>query len=246
MHAPSPFIDAAAVEAWDAWFRWREHDRLHDRAIESTWRRAAAAVAGRADGGLADALIDAYASWRLLLDERILATAGTPSADWPRTELAAVLNAAAFVRWRLSPTAQFDRDRFVETAALAVRALDAAGAGATPLRIGVVGLADAIALLGLRYRAPLAREQAREIVRALAEGCLRGSVQLARERGARFDADEDTLRSVSRRGLATELIRDVRRCGLRHRRLTAIAPQPRLALLANNVADALDPLLGEN
>lgn len=40
----APFIDAAAVEAWDAWFRWRD-DELHDLSIEDTWWRVAATLA---------------------------------------------------------------------------------------------------------------------------------------------------------------------------------------------------------
>ncbi|HEY0230581.1 MAG TPA: hypothetical protein VGC55_04970, partial [Dokdonella sp.] len=72
------------------------------------------------------------------------------------------------------------------------------------------------------------------------------SIRQARDRGARFQPGEHELDYAIERGFAAELVRDAARFGLRHTRLTAITSQPRLALLANNVANALDPLLGEN
>ena len=43
--SPSPFLDPVAVEAWDAWFRWREDGQLRDISVEATWERVAGALA---------------------------------------------------------------------------------------------------------------------------------------------------------------------------------------------------------
>jgi ribonucleoside-diphosphate reductase alpha chain len=256
MHAYSPFIDAAAVEAWDAWFRWRERDRLHDLSIEATWRRVAYALSG--ERGLwasreRSELFTALASWQLLLDERILESAGTPRQSWPDDRLVAALNLPMFVRGGFSAHAHFDSAAFEAVAGLAVRALDDAlllardaGTEAPHLRIGVLGLGDALLMLGLPYGAEGARRQASAIAHGLAQGCLRATVQLAAERGRLPDSPQETVRRARARGIEEALVEQVERHGVRHAGLTAISSQPRLALLANNVSDALEPLPGAN
>jgi len=67
-------------------------------------------------------------------------------------------------------------------------------------------------------------------------------VKLARERGMNTEAGACILESFRGRGLPAELIDDAARSGLRYPHLTIIHSQWRLALFANNVADALDPL----
>lgn len=256
MHAYSPFIDAAAVEAWDAWFRWRERDRLHDLSIEATWRRVAYALSG--ERGLwasreRSELFTALASWQLLLDERILESAGTPRQSWSDDRLVAALNLPMFVRGGFSAHAQFDSVAFEAVAALAVRALDDAlslapdaGTEAPRLRIGVIGLGDALLMLGLPYGSESARRLAAGVARGLAQGCLRATVQLAAERGGLAGSARETVRRARARGIDEALLEQAARHGVRHAGLTAISAQPRLALLANNVSDALEPLPGAN
>jgi ribonucleoside-diphosphate reductase alpha chain len=252
----SPFIDTVAVEAWDAWFRWRDHGTLRDETLEATWERVAAALAA-AEPANAPAwqrrFVEAFASWSVLPDERVLASAGAGRATWGvSTPLAAVVNAAVFVRAPLSPRAVIDTPALERCAELAVRMLDDAAvvgagtSGGVPRRLGIglIGLADALAMLGVSYGEPAAHQQARALVRALAEGCLRGSVAVACERGADPDAAAIQVPRAVARGLPPSLVADAARRGLRHRTLTAIVPHPRLALLANNVSDAIDPLLG--
>ncbi|MEO6689025.1 MAG: hypothetical protein ABIS07_09450 [Dokdonella sp.] len=255
MHATSPFIDTVAVEAWDAWFRWREPGRLRDISVEATWRRVATSLANAEPVRLAGAheseLMNALMSWRLLLDERVLATAGTGNANWPNNDLAAVVNAAMFVRNPFSSRASFDLAGFSATAELAVAALDnAASLGHGPslhchrFRIGVIGFADALELLEMPYGSAQACAKGGEIGRALAEGCFSGAVNSAKERGACNETSSAMLERAVERGMPKALLEQARRHGLRHTQLTAIEAHPRLSLFANNVADALDPLSG--
>jgi len=250
----SPFIDPIAVDTWDAWFRWREHGALRDLTVNATWDRVATALTSiePADAAIwKERFTDAFRAWRLLLDERILATAGTGSHSWASDGLAAVLNAAAFIHVPLKSNPEFDVAGFENAAALAVRALDNAvvllgdklpvTAG---FRIGVIGLADALALFGLDYDSVAARAQAATIARSLAQGCLRGSLQLGRERDATVQTSEPWRTDARARNIAAELIDEASEFGIRHRQLTAITSQPKLALFANNVADALNPSPG--
>ena len=250
----SPFIDLVAVEAWDAWVRWRERNELHDVSIEDTWERVAStlasAEAGHEEAAWQARFMDALANWRLLPDERVLAETGTGRSCRHGGVLHAVLNAACFLSPEGTPHAAIDFGALAECAVLAVRALDnaalLAGCAATRLRIGIIGIADALALLGLEYDSDAGRAQAAALARALAEGCLGGSIALAAARGA---CKRDTRGLVARsmlRDAPQELLKDAARHGLRHGQLTALTSQPRLALLANDVADAADPLRGEN
>lgn len=247
----SPFTHVAAVEAWDAWFRWRENGVLRDLTVDATWDRVATALASVEavdSAAWKQRMIDAFRSWRLLPDERILATAGTGSPDWDLGQPIAVLNATAFVRASHAADAVFDAAGFENVSALATRALDNAvmliGNGdriRAGFRIGIIGLADALASLGLALDSGEARAQAAAIAQSLAHGCVRGSLQLARERGATAAATEAWRAQAQARGIAAEVMDEVARIGIRHGQLTAITPQPRLAKFANDVGDALDP-----
>ena len=253
MSRPTRFTQTDAVEAWDAEFRWRAAGKLRDVTIDDTWWRVAdhAASAEGIEAGLwSHRFVDAFARWRLLPEERILRSAGTDTAlDVPAVP-AAVLNAAAFVVKTPGAGTYFDRDRFVATAALAVRFLDdvAGAAGMQPppsrLRIGLIGLADALKALELSYSLTDGRYQAAQFARALAEGCLRGSIDLAEERGPRIAPETCRARidCLRRRQMPDWLVERALRIGMYHESLTAIHSHPFLARLANGVADAIDPL----
>jgi ribonucleoside-diphosphate reductase alpha chain len=252
MAPATQFTDAAAAEAWDTWFRWRDGSGLRDRTIDATWSRVANAIAA-AEGAKAALwafrFVDAFSHWRLLPDERLLRTAGTGIAVNDREPPCAVLNMAAFVTTPSSGSARLDFERIADVAALGVRLLDDAlimgtgrGSRSTEIRIGIIGMAGALHLLATPYDSPQARQHAREAAIALANGTLRGSIELACERGG-ADVDQAELIGILReRETAAPLVEDALRWGVRHGRLTAIDSQPRLALLANNVSDALDPM----
>jgi ribonucleoside-diphosphate reductase alpha chain len=254
MRSDSPFISPVAVEAWDACFRWRDHGRLGDLTIDTTWDRVASCLTGDGTGTAREdyrrRLLHAFGGWRLLLDERILTTAGTSRCVWPDDGLAAALNVARFVKAPCTPRAEFDRAAFEETADLAVRALDdatlvvRAPKPTVPahLRIGMLGVADALALLGIAYDSPEALAQTAIFAQALAHGCLHGSVAMARERGARMSCPQAWEVRERSRQTPPELIAEAVRSGLRHDGLTALTSQQHLAWLANDVSDALDPL----
>jgi ribonucleoside-diphosphate reductase alpha chain len=239
LRRPSPFIELAASEAWDAWFRWRGEDGLRDLSIEDTWRRVSVSLASvEPYGEIAiwqRRFMDALASWRLLPDERLLADAGTGRVTYRGGVLHAALNAAAFVPADCVATPALDLAALADCAALAVRMLDntalLAATAVSRLRIGILGIADALALLGLPYDSDAGRVQAAAMAQALAEGCLRGSARLALTRGVRSES-----------GASPGSPRGTMPCRLRHTQLTAITAQSRLALLANDVADAADPL----
>lgn len=250
----SPFTDVASVEAWDAWFRWRDGGVLHDTAIEDTWLRVVDALVSIEPSARRarqrERLLEALSSWRLLPDERVLATAGTGAPEWHSGPLHAALNAAAFVACAGDGGVTIQSAALADCAALALRALDDAALAACIAQprvcIGMVGIADALALLDTAYDSDAGRAHAVGFARAAAEGCLAANAALAEERGARHAAAHVRLAPALRDEAHWPLLHDAARHGVRFRGATALTSQPRLALLANDVADAADPLRGEN
>ncbi|MGN7725234.1 hypothetical protein ACTJIL_05340 [Luteimonas sp. 22616] len=239
------------MDTWDAYFRRRVGNDLREHTIDETWARVAQEVAGTESEGndsWSRRYISTFRKWRLLPDERLLSDAHAVFSGMP-PEPAAVLNAAVFVLDPRTEHARFDADGFAIAAALAVRFLDDASlaspqrAGEPPcLRIGMLGVADAVSDMGMAYGSADAVRQAAAMAAALATGCLQGTVALAVERSPYPDAPLEELTAIWRgRGMPPELIEAAHRHGVRHLQLTAIDPHPLLARLANDASDGVDP-----
>ncbi|HEY6941183.1 hypothetical protein, partial [Dokdonella sp.] len=71
---------------------------------------------------------------------------------------------------------------------------------------------------------------------------LRANATLAREDGARAALTSVLRGRATARGIAPAIIADAERHGLRHAHPLALSPHPRLAMLANGIADGLDPI----
>lgn len=244
------FTDPAAVDAWDQWFRWREGGRLRDRTIDATWTRVAQALAttGGTDTHGARRYADAFSAWQLLPDERLLALAGTGQALNGLHSPCAMLNVASFVIAPGTGHAHFDDDGFLATGALAVRLLDDALLmvhGRLPidsrLRIGIVGFADALAVLGMEYGQTRSLQFAQRLGRLLDRGTLLGMFELLEERGGGTPPPPDRLCQWRERGSPNDLVEAIARRGQRHGALTTLLPCPRLALLANAASQGIEP-----
>jgi ribonucleoside-diphosphate reductase alpha chain len=246
----SPFVDPVAVEAWDTWFRWRERGRLRDVTVDATWERVSnALVQGlpedeRREAGIA--FLQAFRTWEILVDERVLASAGTDVPNWPEDWLSVVVNVASFVR---DPRggAYVDLAALQRAAALAVKLADLAawraGAPTTRVlhhRIGIVGFGDALKQLKIDYDSVAALRLLAQVGSALRRGTTIGSIQQARSYGGLVRYGEECS-SAWLRQLPPSLRDEGEAIGFRHATLTAISPQPRLALFANCVADGIEP-----
>jgi ribonucleoside-diphosphate reductase alpha chain len=248
MHDETVFTRPDAVEAWDALFRWRDGTKLHDTTVEDTWRRVARAVAlveGEGAERWAETYATAFRRWRLLPDERLLRAAGTGRRIALRDPSMAI-NVAAFVDASAFPAPRLLRAQLADCAALAVRFLDDAVLassrtdGPDAVRVGLIGVTNALDALGAAPESSAAGQFTGEFGRALYEGCLRASVDLALERGPRAQASPALLRRWREAGVPEPLIENAGRHGLRYRNLTALLPHPSLARLANGVRDGLD------
>jgi ribonucleoside-diphosphate reductase alpha chain len=152
------------------------------------------------------------------------------------------LNLTAFVVDAFKSTARVDDASLRETTRLAVRFLDNV---IDISGLGITGLADALAMLGLRYDDERGRAIAASVMRSIRDAAYETSIGLARERGVfpAFDADQYAARPFIQ-SLPPQLLGPIRRGGIRNSHLLAIAPAGTISLLAKNVSSGIEPIYG--
>jgi ribonucleoside-diphosphate reductase alpha chain len=167
------------------------------------------------------------------------------------------INLPRFVRAAFTARATLDLDAIAATTALAVRFLDdvlditrfplpAQESQARRTRrigLGITGLADALALLGLHYESDAARRVAVEAMRRICHAAYGASTDLATEKGAfpLFD-HERYLDAPFVRRLPEGLRERIAASGIRNSHLTVIAPAGTISLLAGNVSSGIEPM----
>lgn len=109
--------------------------------------------------------------------------------------------------------------------------------------IGITGLADALAMLGVRYGTDHSFDIADTTMRTISHAAYRAAVALAGERGA-FPAYRaaEYLGGDFIQSLPKNIIESIWQQGIRNSHLTAIAPARTISLLANNVSNGIEPV----
>jgi ribonucleoside-diphosphate reductase alpha chain len=167
------------------------------------------------------------------------------------------LNLTRFVAHPFTAGARLDEAALEQAAALAVRFLDDAidisgyplpeqAAEARAKRrigLGVTGLADALAMCGLRYGAPASVEAAGRWMAAVERAAYLASAGLAAEKGPFALFDREAWAACGRNPSLPEEIRAaVARHGLRNGLLTSVAPTGTISLFAGNVSSGVEPI----
>lgn len=222
------------------------------------WKQLCAAAEDSAEPGIL--FIDRLnAENNLGYAEHLSAT--NPCAEEPLPPYGACnlgsLNLTAFIVDPFGPAARLDHPALREAAQRAVRFLDDVieitrfplfrqrlEAHATRrIGLGITGLADALAMLGLSYDSAGARDAAASWMASIRDAAYEASVELARERGSfeRFDAARYRERPFIRR-LPGAIQAGIHRHGIRNSHLLAIAPAGTISLLAGNVSSGIEPI----
>jgi ribonucleoside-diphosphate reductase alpha chain len=168
------------------------------------------------------------------------------------------INLAAFVRDPFTPKARLDRDAIAALVPVAVRMLDNVwsvtrfpvpaqaeqGRSSRRLGLGITGLGDALAMLGLRYDAEEGRAAAGDAMRHITEHAYAASIELAREHGAPFPRfeREPFLAAPFVARLPSALRDGIAKHGLRNSHLAAIAPAGTISVLAGGVSSGVEPI----
>ncbi len=191
--------------------------------------------------------------------ETIAAT--NPCGEQPLPPYGACLlgsvNLARLVDDPFGPGAALDEEALDDLVRVAVRMMDnvvdvsrfplpqqAAEAQAKRrIGLGVTGLADALAMTGLRYGSDEAAAATGRWMRRIARAAYLESADLAAEKGAfpLFDADK-FLQSGTMRRMDDDVRGAVRAKGIRNALLTSIAPTGTISLFAGNVSSGIEPV----
>ena len=154
--------------------------------------------------------------------------------------------------------ARFDFEHFAKTVEVSIRMLDnVLEVTAWPLEqqraeamakrrvgLGFTGLGDALIMLRLRYDSDEARRMAATISEAMRDAAYRGSVELARERGAfpLFNADLYLSGTSFATRLPAAIKQLIKQHGLRNSHLLSIAPTGTISLaFADNASNGIEP-----
>ncbi len=222
------------------------------------WEKIVAAAGARSEPGLL--FVDTINRLNNLgYREQISAT--NPCGELPLPPYGACdlgsVNLVEFVRAPWSGAAALDHQALAETAGLAVRFLDdvldvtrfplpaqeRAARGARRIGLGCTGLADALAMLGLRYGSEEASRAAAEAMRTITHAAYAASIELARQKGAfPWFERERYLAGGFVATLPPRLRDEIAAHGIRNSHLTAVAPTGSISLLAHNVSSGIEPL----
>jgi ribonucleoside-diphosphate reductase alpha chain len=109
--------------------------------------------------------------------------------------------------------------------------------------IGVTGVADAIAMLGVKYGSPKAVFLLGSWTQTIQNAAYLASARLAKERGTftSYNAAHH-LELPTIQALDAEVLHEVERYGLRNGTLTTIAPTGTTSMFAGNVSSGIEPI----
>ncbi|RME14783.1 MAG: adenosylcobalamin-dependent ribonucleoside-diphosphate reductase [Bdellovibrio sp.] len=166
-------------------------------------------------------------------------------------------NLTQFVKHPFQSNADFDWERFEKFIPVAVRLLDNVidvsafplpqqkrmAQGSRRIGLGLTGLADTLAFLGLSYGEEKGRKWAQKVVKTLCFKAYEASIELAKEKGPfPFFEKDKYLKSPFIQNLPVELQEKIQESGIRNSHLIAIAPTGTISLLAGNVSSGIEPI----
>ena len=254
--ATDPFMEAVKANGpWELVFDGRVYRTVQARDL---WNRIMRATYDYAEPGVI--FIDRInAENNLNYAETICAT--NPCGEQPLPPYGACLlgsiNLARLVEDPFEDNAHLCASALTEIVGTAIRMMDnVVDASRFPLPqqaqeaaakrrigLGVTGLADALAMCGLRYGSDEAAAKTGEWMALIANASYRASAGLAAEKGVfpLFDAAEYAKAPMIQR-LDADVQALIAKHGLRNALLTSIAPTGTISLFAGNVSSGIEPI----
>ncbi len=134
-------------------------------------------------------------------------------------------------------------DNVVDASRFPLEAQAQEAAAKRRIGLGVTGLADALAMVGVRYGSEEAARLTSRWLHRIARAAYTASAHLAAEKGAfpLFDADK-YLASGAMQAMDDDVRDLIRDKGVRNALLTSIAPTGTISLFAGNVSSGIEPI----
>lgn len=255
-----PFMEAVRADgSWDLIFDGKVYRTIQARDL---WNTIMQATYDYAEPGVI--FIDRInAQNNLNYVETIAAT--NPCGEQPLPPYGACLlgsiNMARLVADPFSEVAHLDEGALNDLVETAVRMMDnvvdisrfplpaqeAEAQNKRRIGLGVTGLADALAMVGLRYGSPEAAEQTGVWMARIANASYAASARLAGEKGAfpLYDAKAYAKAPMIKK-LDAETRALIAEHGLRNALLTSVAPTGTISLYAGNVSSGIEPIFANS
>jgi ribonucleoside-diphosphate reductase alpha chain len=179
-----------------------------------------------------------------------------PLAPYGASNLGSI-NLTRFVQHPFSEHPRVDFTGLKDVACVATRFLDnvhdisvfplkeqekAAGA-CRRIGLGITGLADMFAMLGLRYGSQASVDLTHKILCTIRDVAYRTSIEIAKEKGAFPEFDKiKYAASPFVLALSRDIQDAIAQHGIRNSQLLAVAPTDSISLLANNVSNGIEPI----
>lgn len=158
---------------------------------------------------------------------------GHPSVDWVG------LKAVAGIATRFL-------DDVHDISLLPLKAQEKTVRASRRIGLGVTGLADMLAMLGLRYGSEASLDLARAIMGTIRDTAYSTSIEISKEKGAFPEFDKIKYgASPFVLGLSHQLQDAIAAHGMRNSHLLAVAPASTISLLANKVSSGIDALAAD-
>ena len=166
------------------------------------------------------------------------------------------MNLTRYISDPFTERVRFNKDRFKQDVALAIRMLDntidvsrfphpeqeAEANAKRRLGLGLTGLASSLAMMQVRYDSDEGRALANDWAYAMKVAAYQASTDLAAEKGAYPAWREAALSSYNLLDLPPDLQTTIEDQGLRNGTLTSIAPTGTISLFADNVSSGIEPI----
>lgn len=181
-----------------------------------------------------------------------------PLPPWGSCNLGAIV-LPAFVENPFFDMASFDYTKLEETVKSAVRFLDNVleinyyplpeikdkAMDTRRMGLGIIGLADTLAMMGMRYGSEEAIKATEDIMRHIRDAAYRASIELAREKGVfpAFDS-EKYLQGRFIQTLPEDIQSAIKKYGIRNSHLLTVAPTGTISMLCGNMTSGVEPYFG--
>ena len=164
-----------------------------------------------------------------------------------------------FVKNPFTKQAHLDTDALKDTISIAVRMLDDIidvnkfpdkiyenyQKGMRTIGIGITGLADMLAMLGMKYDSQEARDYVESLMQMITNAEYYASVQLAKEKGCfpLCEPDKHMRGNYVTDTLESTLIEDIAKYGIRNAKIQAVAPCGTISMVfGNNCSSGIEPI----